>query len=313
MITRENAGGGVIRANAGAIGPIAPLRSAPMDSTPFRERRFPPAEVRRILKSAAALAEDDAATPGVERPLTQDELTRLGAELGLPETSIRRAIAGDAEGEPAQAAAPRGRRLLFEEEIDGEIDPERFEDVAEALLAATGDPGRAQVIGRTFTWSPTPAMNGGQARKLTVTVRARDGKTRVRVEEDLQQMFLALYLGIGLGMGLGGGLGIGVPLAIALHSLGLALAVVLGVALFAYALPTVIYRAIHRSRVRDLSGLHTKIVKAVREATASEAKRGKKKARIAAPAREETARDEEAEREAEAEAEQDRAARTEKR
>src|SRR6266540_7456682 len=101
-----------------------------MDPSPFRERRFAPADVRRILRRAVDLAERDADTPAAEHPLTQEEIERLGGELGLPVTAIRSAVTGDAS--PADLAASPWkppRRVVFEEELDGELPALLQEDV----------------------------------------------------------------------------------------------------------------------------------------------------------------------------------------
>ena len=265
-----------------------------MDGSPFRERRFAPADVRRILRRAAEVAERDAATAAAERPLTQEEIERLGGELGLPRTAIRRAIAGDTST-AGEAPEPFGgaRRIAFEDEIDGELPASRHDDVVDAIQAATGDVGRAQVVGRMVSWTPAPAM-GSQPRQLSVSVRSRDGKTRVRIEEAFSQLFLGLHLGLGLGLGLGGGFGVAFPIGLAMRSPLFGIALWLVVEIASLTLAQVVYRGILRRRTRELTALRARLGEVIVEAIA--VKQAGARVRIGA-------RDAEAEAEVETEAE----------
>lgn len=276
-----------------------------MESSPFRERRFAPADVRRIVRRAAEIAEHDAATGAVEKPLTQEEIERLAAELGMPASAVQRAISGDTETSAPAAAGENKRRILIEDEIEGELPASRQEDVIDAIHGVLGETGAAQIVGRTLTWSP-PVVMRGQPRLLNVSVRARDGVTRVRIDENLSNQFWGLHLGLGLGMGLGGGIGFGLPLAIAMHMPALAFVFMLAWVAVSVGLARVIYGAIHQRRSRELSALRERLGKAVRDGVAAGAEPAKRKARIAAPASE---ADAEAEAQAEAEAEAEEAAR----
>ena len=157
----------------------------------FRERRFPPSEVRRILRSAARIAETDPGTGAVERPLTQDEITRWAAELGLPASAVSQAIGAPEAPEPAGAGPWLGARTVaLEQVISGELPPERHEDVVTAIRSAAGVDGRTEVLGKTLSWSANPAT------KNVVTVRSKEGKTEVRVEEALNGTLLLSLLSI---------------------------------------------------------------------------------------------------------------------
>jgi hypothetical protein len=150
-----------------------------MTST-FRERRFAPSDVRRILRSAALLAETDPATAAVERTLTAGEIARIAADLGLPASAVERAIASPGAPEGAgDGPWLSPRTVSFEQDFSGELSVDRHEDIVEALRAATGVPGRVEVLGKTLIWSLTSAS------MPLVTLRVRDGRTVVRVEERL--------------------------------------------------------------------------------------------------------------------------------
>lgn len=267
-----------------------------MDASPFRDRRFAGPEVRRILRRAAENAERDPATIAVERALTQDEIERLAADLGLPASAVRDAVHEDAGAVPAEGDPSGPRRIFFEDELDGELPVSRHEDVVDAISTALlDDAGRVQIVGRTLTWSPKQTP-GDQPRQLTITVRARDGRTRVRIDEKLTHIQLALYLGLGLGLGLTGALGGGVLAAAAFHSGLVGLGVAVAVVGFALLLPYLIFGAVRRARLRSLTQLRARLGRAVREGITAEG--GRK--RIAAAGEEEAEREAEAEVEAEA-------------
>lgn len=160
----------------------------------FRERQLPPAEVRRVLQRAAQLADADPDTAAVERPLTQDEIARRAAELGIPASAVQRAIAAPEAPEPAGDRpwlAPR--TVVLEQEIPGELPSERHEEVVHAIRAAAGVDGRTEVLGKTLTWSVAPAL------KPLITIRSKDGRTHVRVEEPLNgALMLAAFSVTGL-------------------------------------------------------------------------------------------------------------------
>jgi hypothetical protein len=279
---------------------------AAMTTSPFRQRRFSPAEVRRIVKRAAALAEQDAATSGVEQSLSQDELEHAGISLGLPESSIRAAIATDPTSpEGSGVVKPDSQhRLLLEEELDGEVSAEQHEDLVDAIQAATGDTGSVQVVGKTLTWTPTPTTSN-PPRKFTITIRARDGKTRVRIDESLRPHFLGLYIGLGLGLGFGGGVTcvtVGAALGSPFMGFGLAGLVVLASLCMAH----LIYGAVARRRARQLKQIMARLREAVTDAVRSAESTAREPARepARAPVRARIATEKvDAEAEAEAEAE----------
>jgi hypothetical protein len=149
-----------------------------MSGSPFRDRRVPPDEVRRIVKRAAELAMVHA-DDGAGEALTDEELARRLHELGVPAEIARRAMEPDA---PAQRAkAPDGStRVTREAELDGMIPPERHEEIAEAISDAMGMAGRVSVVGNKITWVP-----GGVLVEPCVTVRSKGGRTHVEYVETL--------------------------------------------------------------------------------------------------------------------------------
>src|SRR6185437_7158056 len=93
---------------------------------PFREQRLSPSDVRRILRRASELADEDPETPSVERALTREELTRAAGDLGLPPSAVARAFEqGEGEGGaandvPRNAFLGAPTRIVLTEEVVGE-------------------------------------------------------------------------------------------------------------------------------------------------------------------------------------------------
>src|SRR5688500_5776366 len=101
-----------------------------METSPFRQRRFSAAEVRPIVRRAAALAERDPETPAAEQSLSQAELEQTATSLGLPASAVRAAIADQAPDDAAEGLPKAdSHRILLEEELDGEMPADRHEDL----------------------------------------------------------------------------------------------------------------------------------------------------------------------------------------
>jgi len=258
-----------------------------MDPSPFRERRFAPAEVRQVLRRAAELAEKDPSTPAAEQALTQAQIERSAAELGLSNEVVRRALSEDgAPSEGGAAEATDGKRVLLEDEVEGELPLERHEDVVDAIQVIMGDAGRAQVVGKTLTWMPAQTMSNPQ-RQLVVTVRSRDGRTRIRIDEKLNQMFWGIWIGFGCGLGLSGA-GLAVPIGLATRSGAMGAAVAISAVVVSLVLAHVVYSFVAGRRRRELQRLRSRVVGVVRDeakriaATPAAGARAKRGARVAA-------------------------------
>lgn len=252
-----------------------------MNDSPFRERRYRTDEVRSVVRQA--LARD--AEPGGGRALTREELLAMLADLGVSADAAARSM--DEVGAPAEESAgePGGwlggpKRIVFEGEIEGELADDRREDVVEVVRETLGDAGRVEALGRTVTWAPTPSANN-QQRRLSVKVRVRDGRTRIRVDEDLTPVRLGSWLGFGLG----GGFGLG-TLAIAAGKAarsGAVAVLVWGLILAASLLVAwAVTRAVSERRKRELRKLFDKVREEVaRGAVPSRARQPLPRARVA--------------------------------
>ena len=179
---------------------------------PFRERRFAPAEVRRVLRVAADLAERDPETTKVERALTRGELEQAASDLGLPATAIARALRGDDTKGSAGGDDDASRRssqligaptrIVLEAEVDGEPTEDEREDLIEDIRAFVGEAGAIESVGKTLAWRQTSTYQRN-GRELSVRLRSRDGRTKIVVEERLVRQATGLFVGLGVGGGIG--------------------------------------------------------------------------------------------------------------
>jgi hypothetical protein len=175
-------------------------------SDPFRTPRLPAREVRRVLRRAAELAEDDPDTGSVEKTMTQDELERAAGELGLPASAIARAIGapGDRDAVPT---SPRSfflgapLRIFLEDELPGEPTDADREDLVDAIRITAGQTGSVESVGKTLVWKLSSGPRS--ARDFSVRIRSRNGRTRVVVEERLNSTAVGLFVGMGVGGGVG--------------------------------------------------------------------------------------------------------------
>jgi hypothetical protein len=175
-------------------------------TSPFRDATLSPAEVRRVLKRAAEIAERDPETAKVERAMTRAELESAAADLGIPESAVARAIdhAGDdGEIDDAKGSGFLGgkTRILLEREIPGEPTQAQREDLLDEIRDVAGDVGNLETLGNSLVWHATPTRNNTQA--LSVRMRFRDGRTRVVIEERLLGQAIGLFVGLGVGGGIG--------------------------------------------------------------------------------------------------------------
>ena len=176
-------------------------------SDPFREPRFSPTDVRRIRRRATDIAERDPAMASAGKPMTRGEIERAAADLGLPADAIARAVddgdslANTTKAERSWLLLGAPTRLVIEREFHGEPSEADCEDVIEHIRDVVGDTGSIERVGKNLAWKTTTTNN--QTRELAVRVRARDGRTRVTIEERTRKLAAGLFLGIGLGAGLG--------------------------------------------------------------------------------------------------------------
>lgn len=224
-------------------------------------RRFNETDTDAILRRTAELATGSEDKPA-RRGLSLDEMERLAKEAGLDPDLVRQA-ARDVTTRQAVATSPWAgapRRIVLEEEIEGEVTEALWESMVGELQRTFGGIGMLSKVGRTRTWMVTPAGARGPAtRAVSVTVTSSGGKTVIRADEQLNQVMGALFGGCmgGLGGGTTGiwmGIGMGV-----LHSPLAAAGMVLCSLGASYTLARALFSRVYRKRSAELSDLLTRL------------------------------------------------------
>jgi hypothetical protein len=225
--------------------------------------------VSALLKRAVELQSREGVTSlSGPQGFSLTELEEIAAEAGIAPIHLRRAAAeleshratsGDwtwATGEPVT--------LVRERIVPGELPAEAFEALVAEIQTGAGARGQPSLVGRTLTWqTDTPTRD----RSLHVVVAARDGETRIHIEERLHQLAGGLFGGL-MG-GVGGGVGVGVGMGVGLGALGSVLFATLfpvGVVGLSFVAARQAFSAVSRRRQRVLDGLVERLVVAVEAA-----------------------------------------------
>jgi hypothetical protein len=220
------------------------------------EHRFAEPEAASILQRAADLQKQ----ANDVRRMTVGELEEAASSAGIEPVYVRRAAA---ELSLRQARRDRfsptiggPRTILLEVTLDGEIPVPAYEYVIEAVRRQTGELGMASLIGRSLTWTALPAhgrAGPGWSRQIAVTIVPRAGRTRIRIEEKLDQLVRSVF-GASL-WGLGGTTSL-IPM-ISLALFGVPALIPIGVGLWltgAWSLARKTYSARVAAREQELHG-----------------------------------------------------------
>ena len=179
-------------------------------------QRFPEAEAARILERAAELQRH--ATDATR--MTIAELEEAASSAGIEPVYVRRAAAElslrQARRDRLSPTIGGPRSILLEVTVDGEIPVPAYEYVIEAVRRQTGELGVASLIGRSLTWTALPSHSRagpGWSRTIALTIVPRAGRTRIRIEEKLDQLVKGVFGTLG-GVGAGSALVPIIPLAL---------------------------------------------------------------------------------------------------
>jgi len=190
-----------------------------MPNSPVRrhEHRFQETEAVQILERAADLQRQASDV----RRMSLGELVESADAAGIEPVHVRRAAAElcmrQARRDRSSPWIGGPRTILIELTLDGEIPVPAYEYVIEAVRRHTGELGMASLIGRSLTWVALPVhgrARSGWSRTISLTVVPRSGRTRIRIEEKLDQLVHAMFGGLLGGVGGAGSLVSIIPLAI---------------------------------------------------------------------------------------------------
>ena len=220
-------------------------------------------EIGRLLQRATELQHREPSAPATG--VTLAELEEIAVEAGIDPKFLRRA-AGELDAGVTDSSfwtKVTGDELMLVRELTlpGEFDESGFERIVETILSNSREHGQPNLLGRTLTWrAETPS----KLRTIQLTVTSRDGRTQVRLEENLTQLAIGTFSGGTAGVGLGLGTGVGIPVGLALGSALLATALPVGVMAASYIGSRWVYRAQVEGRRRRIGGLFDAVVEAAR-------------------------------------------------
>lgn len=140
-----------------------------------RARVFSEQEAAEIVQRAVELQEsspklEHGYTPGI----TLEELHRVAAEVGVQPEFLEQALI--LRDQPAKAVQGSGGMAVFERVLDGELDPADFDLLLEDFRTPMQSPVPSQ-IGRTLKFRTSEGTTSAN-----VTITARNGRTRIKVE-----------------------------------------------------------------------------------------------------------------------------------
>jgi serine/threonine-protein kinase len=160
-----------------------------------------------------------------------------------------------------------GEALVIDYEvvIDGEVSERDFDVLGNVIRQrAAGDTGTLSAVGRSLNWSSTSG-----ARRMSVTIVARRGKTTVRCTENLSGLSGAIFgPTMGAGGGGGGGMVFGVIMGATHHPL-IAAAGWLGMVATSFGVARTVFAARVKTRRRKLRALIEALAAEIRESIAS--------------------------------------------
>jgi len=158
-------------------------------------------------------------------------------------------------------------KLEFTASFDGEMDDDAFEEVADEVRKALGEMTTVSSVGRTLTVNTgmPSARQGGMPRFVQVFLSSRNGRTQVRVFEDLSQFAGGLFGGLGAGGGIGGGAMVGAITSRVTHDPIAILGTVVSVVGLSMVLARLIFRRSSRKKEKELQELMQRVISRARE------------------------------------------------
>lgn len=172
-------------------------------------RKYRPDEIEAIVNRAAEI---EATNPTSSGSMTIGGVEEIAREVGIAPAHVRSAAA---------ALGPRGHtrespleqpkrnfiiggptRVVFERIVDGELDERDYSEMVDEIRRQIKEVGQVSQLGRSFTWTLNKGSSG--TRNVEIVISVRTGKTRILVQENLNNLIGAVFGGIGGGVGGGG-------------------------------------------------------------------------------------------------------------
>jgi eukaryotic-like serine/threonine-protein kinase len=156
--------------------------------------------------------------------------------------------------------------LEYAASLDGELDGEDFEEIAEEVRRALGELVSVSSVGRTLTinTSMTSGQRNRSARMLQLTLASRKGLTLIRAHEDLTGSAVGWFVGLGFGGGTGAlALGTGL-VAAATHSPPIAIASAVAIIAGIFSAARALFGRTARKRDAEIQELLKRVVEKAR-------------------------------------------------
>jgi len=173
-----------------------------MDDAPYRERRYRPHEVRRLVQRAAAIEERrEGSTAGQD--LTAEEIADRVAVLGISPEALK-AAEEETELDPSrELRVPSRGPVVIEQALDGGATDEA---IVTAIREEAREVGAIERLGGALVWRGQRSSNGRGEPTLSVSIRREGGVTRVRIEQHLWPAKVIGWVGMAMPLALAGGI-----------------------------------------------------------------------------------------------------------
>ena len=158
-------------------------------------------------------------------------------------------------------------KLDYETTIDGELSEIGFEEIADEVRRQLGEMVTVSAVGRTMsvTTAMTATKQGPNARRIQINISSRNGRTHIRANEDLSQLWTGWFAGLTLGGGLSGGMAMMGAVVGTTHNPLLGLVTVLTSVGVAYGCARYAFGRNSRKREAELKSVTEKIAQRARE------------------------------------------------
>lgn len=175
----------------------------------------------------------------VEAGIPAKYIEQVFAERGLASSQQPPAVAN--RNAPANRFLGSSTRLEYEVVVEGEMPTSDYDLLIDAIRRNVGESGALGAVGRSFAW-----QSAGR-RSVQVSVVPRNGKTTIRVSENLRNLAGGLFGGIMGGYG-GGSTGIWLGIAMAMRHPLLGAALWFGNIGLAYGVARGVFRSMSNRR-----------------------------------------------------------------
>ncbi len=196
------------------------------------------------------------------------EVVAAAAGAGIDERYVQRALAERLPDEagpdvlrPGPGMETPGRwtaartRIDYEVILDGELDNDGLDELADEMRRIIGEFGTVSRRGRTVEFTAEPITQNGMPRRLQVSASSRGGRTVIRAFEDLKSSVYGVIWGVSAGVGGGAGMAAFGAVMATTKMLALAFPALGAVAAGAYVFARSINKYIDKDKDRKARGM----------------------------------------------------------